>query len=149
MFAALCRQQNDIEQIQFVACELLLKSMASNNLPTVTALASIWPRAFARNHAAPPVQVGDQLKTEGLMMSFFWKMLSPAYLIVGVDMQPLSLTLEVVMIDAARKKKELQDKGPVSNLKKLCQWQQVSHNTYNRYNLLFLLLSSQLKLLES
>lgn len=42
-------------------------------------------------------------------------------------MQPLSLTLEVVMIDIASKKKELQDKGPVSNLKKLCQWQQVSY----------------------
>lgn len=81
MFAALCRLQNDIEQIQFVACELLLKSMASHNLPTITALASIWPRAFARNHAAPPVQVSDQLKTEGLIV-LWCHVLSPTVLLL-------------------------------------------------------------------
>ena len=65
MYAALCRLQKDIEQVQFIACELLLKSMASNNLPTVIALASIWPYAFARNLTAPLVHIGDQFKTEG------------------------------------------------------------------------------------
>lgn len=41
-------------------------------------------------------------------------------------MQPLSITLEVVMEDLARKKVELLHKGPVSTIRKLCKWQQVS-----------------------
>ena len=40
-------------------------------------------------------------------------------------MQPLSITLEVVMEDLARKKVELLHKGPVSTIRKLCKWQQV------------------------
>lgn len=62
LYAALCRLQNDVEQVQFSACELLLNP---SNLETVISLASVWPRALARNHSAPPLLVGDQLMTKG------------------------------------------------------------------------------------
>ena len=53
-----------------------------------------------------------------------------SFFLSGVEYQPLSFTVEVVMADIARKQKDLMQKGPISNMKTLCKWAMVRSKQY-------------------
>ena len=55
----------DIDQVQFLICELLLQSMELNALPLVVAVVSVWPRAFSRSTSGPALFVNGSVSTKG------------------------------------------------------------------------------------
>ena len=66
LYCSVCRALSDLDQAQFLVCEILLQSTAINTLPLVVAMVSMWPKAFSRNAFGPPLLVNGVLNTKGI-----------------------------------------------------------------------------------
>ena len=109
IFTAICRLLGDSERVLFLSCDLLRRPLTSAELPVITGMAGVWPIVFSRRPELPVVLSG-RLNT------------------VGIEAQPLSYALEVVITVMISQGGLSQHH--ITKLHNLCKWSsgQVSNN---------------------